>query len=166
MGPRLLATALIACVMLLRPVAVGAQDKAVPEPIVYFFWSASCPYSKAARAFLLAQQAKDAALAIREYEVDQSLPNSNLLGRLYDKVGLPGTRAVPTIVIGSHIIIGFIDDGSTGRDILDAVEDCRKTACKDAVQGLIEVQDRLDADVGSLPPKRIACEREPGQAVR
>ena len=51
MSLRLLAFALIACVMLLRPAAVAAQGER-PEPTVYFFWSASCPYSKLARTFL------------------------------------------------------------------------------------------------------------------
>jgi len=165
MSLRFLAFALIACAMLLRPTAVGAHDER-PEPTVYFFWSASCPYSKLARTFLQAEQAKDAALGIRDYEVDSSVPNGNLLGRLYDKVGLPGRRIVPTIVIGTNIIIGYIDDATTGRDILNAVAACRKTACKDVVKGLIESQDRLDADAGSLPPRRIACEREPGRVVR
>jgi hypothetical protein len=165
MSLRLLAYAFMACAMLLRPSTAGAHDER-PEPTVYFFWSASCLYSKLARTFLQAEQAKDAALGVRDYEVDSSLANGNLLGRLYDKVGLPGTRIVPTIVIGTNIIVGYIDDATTGRDILNAVAACRKTACKDVVKDLIESQDRLEADTGSLRPRRIACEREPGRVVR
>jgi hypothetical protein len=73
---------------------------------------------------------------------------------------------VPTIVIGTNIIVGYIDDATTGRDIMSAVAACRQTACKDVVKGLIDSQDHLEADAGSLPPGRIACERGPGRVVR
>ena len=111
MAARILA-ALVACMVLLGP-AAGAEKA---EPVVYLFWSASCPYSKAARTFLQAAQGKDAALHVRDFEVDQSLPNARLLGRLYDKIGLPETRVVPTIVIGHHVIVGYIDDAATGAE--------------------------------------------------
>jgi glutaredoxin len=154
--------ALVACMVLLGA-AVGA-DKA--EYTVYFFWSASCPYSKAARTFLQAAQAKDPALRLRDFEVDQSLPNARLLGRLYDKIGLPETRVVPTIVIGHHVIVGYIDDATTGVEILSTLDGCRKTSCKDAVHELMETQDRLEAMTGIAPARRIVCRREPGRAVR
>ena len=144
--------------------AVAAEPKS-NQPIVYFFWSASCPYSKAARAFLRSVQARDPALVLRDFEIDQSLANSRLLERLYDRIGLPGARVVPTVVIDHQIIVGYIDDDTTGRDILDAVDACRKTACKDAVRNLIEAQDRLDADITGIPLRKIVCDSRPGRAV-
>jgi glutaredoxin len=161
MATRILA-ALVACMVLLGP-AAGA-DKA--QPIVYFFWSANCPYSKAARTFLQAAQANDPALHLRDFEVDQSVPNARLLGRLYDKIGLPETRVVPTIVIGHHVIVGYIDDATTGHEIVSTLQECRKTPCKDAVHELIETEDRLEAMTGIAPARRIVCQREPGRAVR
>jgi hypothetical protein len=154
--------AVVACAVLLGSVA--SADKA--EPIVYLFWSAGCQYSKAARTFLQAAQAKDAALSMRDFEVDQSVPNTRLLARLYDKIGLPETRVVPTIVIGHHVIIGYIDDDSTGREILSTLAECRKTPCKDAVRALIETQDRLDAFAAGAPARRVVCDKSPGHAVR
>ena len=82
MNLRLLGFALIACVMLLRPTTVGAREER-PEPTVYFFWSASCPYSKLARTFLQAEQAKDAALDPRDGEEDPAaLRHDNRLGHV------------------------------------------------------------------------------------
>jgi hypothetical protein len=161
MAARILA-ALVACAALLAP--AGGADKG--EPVVYFFWSASCPYSKAARTFLQAAQARDAALSLRAFEVDQSVANSRLLERLYDRIGLTETRVVPTIVIGHHVIVGYIDDATTGAEILSTLEECRKTACKDAVRELIETQDRLEALTGIAPPRRVVCDKRPGRAVR
>jgi len=39
-------------------------------------------------------------------------------------------------------------------------------ACKDAVQELIDTQDRLEVMTGSLPTKQIVCDKSPGRAVR
>jgi hypothetical protein len=114
------------------------------EPQIYFFWSASCPYSKAARTFLATAQAKDPRLSIRDFEVDESIANTSLLGRLYEKVGLPKFMVVPVVVIGHHVVIGYIDDETTGAEILSDVAECRKTGCKDAVRDLVEEEARLD----------------------
>jgi hypothetical protein len=162
MRARILLAALVACSVLLGP----ADSAERTEPVVYFFWSASCPYSKAARTFLEAAKAKDTALRIRDFEVDQSVANTRLLGRLFDEIGLPETRVIPTIVIGHHVIVGYIDDDTTGRDILSTVEECRKTACKDAVHELIETQDHLEAGIGSVPARRVVCDKLPGRPVR
>jgi glutaredoxin len=146
---------LISCLALLAP-AVSAEDT---EPQLYFFWSASCPYSKAARTFLQAASAKDPSLRIRDLEVDHSVSNLRLLGRLYEKIGMPEFWVVPVAVVGHHVVIGYIDDETTGREILDNVAECRKAGCTDAVRGLIEEQNRLEAVVAAAPVKRIGCER-------
>jgi hypothetical protein len=154
----------VACMALLAPAAMAqkVQDK---EPQLYFFWSASCPYSKAARAFLLGAKAKDSKLRIRDFEVDDSVANTLLLGRVYEKIGLPELWVVPVTVIGHHVVIGFIDDETTGAEILGDVKECRKTGCKDSVRDLIEEQ-AFAAAAMAAPATRITCRREPGRAVR
>lgn len=136
------------------------------EPNVYFFWSASCQYSKAARTFLLEARQKDAKLTIREFEVDQSLPNTLLLGRLYEMIGLPEFWVVPVAVIGHNVVIGYSDDETTGREILDHVAQCRTTGCPDAVGRLLGESGRYDE--ASAPIKRVGCvqDRKALQALR
>ena len=136
------------------------------EPQIYFFWSASCPYSKAARTFLAAAQAKDPRLSIRDFAVDESIANTRLLGRLYEKMGLPKLMVVPVVVIGHHVVIGYIDDETTGAEILSDVAECRKTGCKDALRDLVEEEARLDHVAATVPTARVACERDPGRAIR
>jgi hypothetical protein len=153
---------LIASTALLAPAARAADT----EPRIYFFWSASCPYSKAARSFLQASSAKDARLRITDFEVDGSVANMRLLGRLYERIGLSEFWVVPVVVIGHHVVIGYIDDASTGAEILGDVAECRKAGCTDTVRDLIESLDRYEA-VAALPPMRkFGCAREPGGAVR
>jgi hypothetical protein len=174
MRARLLAV-LISCTALLAPAAMaqGGKQSTGPqgsEPQVYFFWSASCPFSQAARAFLVGAQAKDKSLRVRDFQVDDSIANTRLLGRLYEKVGMPALWIVPVTVIGHHVVIGYIDDATTGAEILGDVAECRKTGCKDAVKDLIEEQDRLEAVAAVAPAiasvRRVGCSREPGRAVR
>ena len=149
------------CMMLLAP---GLRAEST-EPRVYFFWSAGCPYSKAARTFLQAAQAKDPRLDIEDFEVDESVSNTRLLGRLYEKIGMPGLWVVPVVVIGHHVVIGYLGDETTGAEILNDVAACRKTGCKDAVRELIEQQGRIDEVVARAPTTAVACERNPRRVV-
>ena len=153
--------ALLLSVVLFAP-ALRAEGA---EPRIYFFWSASCPYSKAARTFLAAAQAKNPALRIRDFEVDESVANTRLLGRLYEKIGLPEFWVVP-VVVGLHVVIGFIDDETTGAEVLSDIAECRKNRCKDAVRDLIEEEGRVDQIVATAPMARVACERNPRRAIR
>jgi glutaredoxin len=136
------------------------------EPQIYFFWSASCPYSKAARTFLAGAQAKDPRLRMRDFEVDESLGNRRLLGRLYEKIGIPEFLVVPVVVVGHHVVVGYINDETTGAEILSDVAECRTTGCKDAVLELIEDENRIEQVVAATSTARVSCERNPGRAVR
>jgi hypothetical protein len=73
---------------------------------------------------------------------------------------------VPVFVIGHHVVIGYIDDETTGAEILSDVAECRKTGCTDAVRDLVEEEDRLDQVAATAPTARVACERDPGPAIR
>jgi hypothetical protein len=148
---------LLAALMVCAVLAMPAARAQVAEPNVYFFWSASCQYSKMARSFLLGAQQKDPNLNIREFEVDDSLPNTLLLSRLYEKIGLPGLWVVPVVVVGHQIVIGYIDDETTGQEILGYVAECRKSGCPDAVKDLIDQPRRFDEVAASGPLKRIGC---------
>jgi glutaredoxin len=151
---RALAVAVV-CMALLTP-AMAADDR---EPQLYFVWSASCPYSKAARAFLQSAKAKDTRLRIRDFEVDESVANTRLLGRLYERIGLPELWVVPVVVIGRHVVIGYIDDATTGAEILDDVAECRKSGCKDAVHDLIKEQEPIDQVAAVAPVARVVCQK-------
>ena len=127
------------------------------EPQIYFFWSASCPYSKAAKTFLAGAKAEDPRLRIRDFETDESLANTRLLGRLYEKIGLPPEfLVVPVVVIGHHVVIGYDRDETTGAEILRDIAECREIGCKDAVRALIEEAGHADQDVATTPAARVA----------
>ncbi len=103
-----------------------------------------------ARAFLLDAQQKDANLTIREFE------NRCSAGSI-EMIGLPELWVVPVAVIGHNVVIGYIDDETTGREILGHIAECRKTGCPDAVRKLIEQPGRFDEASASGPVKRVGC---------
>jgi hypothetical protein len=112
--------------------AAGAQ-----EPRVYLFWGVTCPHSQAARAFLLKQHALDPAMQLAELETESNIVHAIVLARLYQKIGLAGLSAVPTIVIGTNITIGYIDDDTTGRELIHSLAICRKEGCPDMIERLL-----------------------------
>jgi hypothetical protein len=160
---------LLLALMMWAVFVVPATRAQGTEPTLYFFWSASCQYSKLAHAFLEKARQKDAKLTIREFEVDQSLPNTLLLGKLYDMIGLPEFWVVPVAVIGHNVVIGYIDDETTGKEILNHVAECRKTGCPEAVRKLLdEPSGRFDEASASGSLKRVGCvqDRKALQALK
>jgi hypothetical protein len=160
---------LLIALMLWAALVVPATRAQGTEPTLYFFWSASCPYSKMAHAFLEKARQKDAKLTVREFEVDQSLPNTLLLGKLYEMIGLPEFWVVPVAVVGHNVVIGYVDDETTGKEIMEHVADCRATGCPDAVQKLLdEPAGRFDEASASGSLKRVGCvqNRKALQALR
>jgi glutaredoxin len=115
--------------------AARAQDA---EPQIYLFYSASCPYSQATRALLQSAQRRDRRLRIKEFEVDESAANMELLERAYEQIGMPDLPVVPLVVVGVYAIIGYADDPTTEAEILGAVEECRKQYCPDGLRPLID----------------------------
>lgn len=116
----------------------GAQSAQEFEPQIYLFYSASCPYSQATRALLQSAQRRDTKLRIKEFEVDESTENTELLARVYEQIGMPDLIVVPLVVIGSYALIGYADDATTEAEILGAVTECRKQRCPDGLRPLID----------------------------
>ena len=108
------------------------------EPHVYFFWTASDDHSLNAHAFLSKAQTNDAKIRVHMFEVEQSVFNAMLLAKVYERIGLPGLALVPLTITGKHVIIGYSDEATTGREILDRIAECRKVECPDAMRDLVE----------------------------
>ena len=80
------------------------------------------------------------------------------------KIGLPELTVVPTVVVGSSITIGYIDDAITGQEIMDTIAACRKDGCRDVIEQLIDELDQPDQ--AKLPPRRpTICRAEAKMAI-
>ena len=133
-----------------------STSAAAQEPRIYLFWAQSCPYSQAARAFLLKQQEHDPKMELVAFETEGSLFHSVLLARLFEKVGLPGFTAVPSIVVGTNITIGFIDGPTTGEAVMENLATCRKNGCREVIESLLEEINGPEQVASLARPEAIA----------
>lgn len=141
----LLATILVLCAAVTRPTAVAVDT----DPQVYFFWAASDGHSLNAHTFLIKAQINGRKIRVRMFEVEQNVFNAMLLAKVYERIGLPGPALVPLTVIGKHVIIGYMDEDTTGREVLKRIAECRKAGCPDAMRDLVD-----GASDASLPDAR------------
>lgn len=101
-----------------------AQSVADANPVnVYIFTRDGCPHCANEKAFLkdLVSQEEFKDVVVKEYEVMSSPKNAVMLTKVgrYFKANVGG---VPFTVIGSKYIVGYFDEATTGREILDAIK--------------------------------------------
>jgi len=143
---RRLFMAIVCACMMLPPARVEADH----ELTVYFFWAGDCPYCALAQTFLDHAWIEDPRIQIRDFEVENSLANAILFTRVYERIGMTGLSAVPLMVVGPHVYVGF--DEESGREILQQMKNCRQTGCADIVHDLIREPSDLDQAVAHFIP--------------
>lgn len=149
---------LVLGILLSMWIATHAVRAEGDEPTVYFFWAESCPDCAVARTFLETARGEDSELHIRDFDVENNLANAIVFSRVYERIGLAGLGAVPLILVGPHVYVGF--DEESGREILQQVKNCRKTACRDIVRDLIRQPSDLDQAAAYFIPPPI-CPAKP-----
>lgn len=91
------------------------------EPMkIYDFWSKYCPHCKAENEFIDKNLKNRADLQILSYEVTSSRENADLFKKFADATGNSGYN-VPALYIGDKQVIGFRDESTTGKEILDII---------------------------------------------
>lgn len=104
------------------------------EAKLYFFYGDTCPHCKKAKAFLVQLEKKYPSLKIESYEVFGNKENAELLLEFFENYGEEKTIRVPAIFIDDKVIIGYLDDKTTGQTI------------EKAVLGKIELENRKEED--------------------
>ncbi len=117
-----------------------AQERPVQEKEVnlHFFYGSTCPHCKKAEAFLEKIEAKYPLLEIERYEVYANKENAQLLSDIFESCQEPGPPRVPAIFIGGEVIVGYLGDQTTGRQIEEAVKDCLANECLDPLANINE----------------------------
>jgi hypothetical protein len=124
----------IAGVLLLASVfSAAAQDV---EPQIYYFGAAGCDFCDHGLAYIKKMKADDERVSFRAFDIVTSPDDATVFVRLVSAIGLTAS-SVPMTIIGHHVIIGYQDDETTGKEISRALEQCRATLCTDLVHGLL-----------------------------
>ncbi len=109
-----------------------AAGNAVP---VYVFWQEGCPYCRQAMDELAAMQAESPLLRIKELEVGVSADTDALYAAVLEHFRFD-QAAVPLVVIGGEVFLGFASDGSGAAAYRQAASKCLSEACPDVVSRL------------------------------
>jgi glutaredoxin len=88
-----------------------------PTPEIEVFVRAGCPHCEAAKAFLKDLQRERPAIRIAIYDIAEDSTARQRLATLAGERGLDNL-GVPTFLIGTELIVGFLSAETTGTEIL------------------------------------------------
>lgn len=131
--------------ILITPGWVSAEGGKVN---LYFFWSKSCPHCAKEKVFIETITPKYPNLVVHDYEV--SLPeNTSLLQRIGQELKIE-TRGVPITIIGNSHFVGYLDNMTTGKTLVDLIEDTEAKGDPNPVGKIINFEDSDNKDVSSV----------------
>ncbi|MFC1700781.1 hypothetical protein ACFLZ0_01445 [Patescibacteria group bacterium] len=104
--------------------------------IAHFFYGETCPHCKKAEGFLDSIKEKYPNLEIRQYEVFGNKKNAELFLNLLENCGKEKKVLVPAIFIGNDVIIGFLNEETSGLHIEKAIQECSELNCSDSLEQL------------------------------
>jgi len=114
----------------------GPAARAAEDARAYVFWREGCPHCERLLAFLNAHVAAQPGHEVRLFEVGRDPASRDLLVRLATQLGADRI-AVPFTVVGERWFIGFLDDATSGAQIVAALTECRTNGCRDVVAPLL-----------------------------
>jgi glutaredoxin len=148
----------LAAVLLLAVVALFAGIAGAQRAVnVYAFVSEGCPHCEQAVDFLRREAAPVPGVQLHVLELTRSAENRSLLAAAMARLGT-GEVGVPTVLIGSHHVVGYYDDATTGAEYLELIEDCRQRHCADPLAGRVA---GLPAPEAASPPATPAARTIP-----
>jgi len=112
-----------------------AEDEATPVS-VYLFWVSGCPHCDREIKFLQRLQQELPATDLQLFEITAAGEGRSLFLDVVRVLGI-SEPSVPLTIIGNHVWMGYAADRSTGQQMRERIETCLKTACPDAVAGLL-----------------------------
>lgn len=125
---------LLWCCVLAGP--AQAQPPEAPPPVaVEVFWRVGCPHCEKARTFLQAAAARDPVLRVHEYEINAGPQNRRAFARAVEYFAI-ANPAVPLVIVGDRVWVGYDDDATTGAAIVAAAAACRAAPCVDVAATL------------------------------
>jgi len=111
---------------------VFSQEQAV----LYFFYGNGCPNCAKEEIFLEDIQIKYPQVKIERYEVFGNKDNAKLLSELFETCGESGQLRVPATFMGDKVVIGYLNEETTGSRIENMLEQCLENGCQDPIERL------------------------------
>lgn len=117
------------------PAKIEAQEKVS----LHLFWAYGCPHCEEEKIFLNNLKDQYPELTIKAYEVTSNRPNSILLEKTGEALGI-NISGVPFTIIGQDYFIGYESDETTGRRIEETIRLATENDHDDLVGNLLSVE--------------------------
>lgn len=130
-------------------------SEAVP---VYLFWTETCPHCAKARKFLDMLSLRTPGIEIHALELSSDARHERAFAALSKHFAID-PPAVPLIIIGDKVVVGYDEDATTGAEIEASIAACRSKACADIAGAYVRGTHPAVADGGATDATDIG--REP-----
>lgn len=114
--------------------------------VVHVFHTATCPHCARALRFLDALAARDDDVTIERIDIADSEANARAFETASRLAGID-QPAVPLILVGHQVVLGYDEEATTGRELAEAISACRARACSDPGAEILR-----SARAGGSPP--------------
>lgn len=118
--------------------ALGAAAAAKPAARVdaYVFWAEGCPHCRHAITFLQRLEQEESRLRAHFLEVSRDAANQSAFAAVAKRLE-PEEPAVPLIVVGDTLMVGYASDATSDAELRRLVAHCLANACPDMVAPLL-----------------------------
>ena len=128
---------LILVIFILLSFCLPNFANAQEEPLnIYFFWGDGCPHCNNEKEFLNRIKTNYPQITIKDFEVWNNRDNAKLLQTIAEKHHL-NIRGVPLTIIGSKNVAGFLNQETTGAEIVNMINQCLDIKCYDIVAPIL-----------------------------
>lgn len=90
----------------------------------HFFWSKTCPHCRKAKPFINKLSQSYDWLELNSYEISENSENAALYRTMAKKIG-EDKFAVPAFLFCEQVVIGYLDEKTTGAHLRDELLSCR-----------------------------------------
>lgn len=103
---------------------------------MYFFWGEGCPHCAKEKEFLNKIKNNYPQINVVDFEIYNNSDNASLLQTLDKELNL-NISGVPFIIIGDQGMSGYLNDETSGQQIIKMINQCLETQCPDLVANYI-----------------------------
>jgi len=107
----------------------------------HFFWSKTCPHCQKAKPFINKLAQTYEWLELNSYEITESRENAALYRTLAEELG-ENKFAVPAFMFCEQIVIGYLDEQTTGEHLRDKLLNCRASLVKDKNEASVQGEEK------------------------
>lgn len=146
---------LLALLLLLPPPGARAEDAdtrppAVSQVTVYVFFSTTCPHCAKALGFLTKLSAREPRMRLVPFVLSNDERHDSLFAEI-SKTYEIDPPAVPLILVGDAVFVGYGENSTSGKEIEAQVKSCLAKKCPDPVATRLARHGLTDVAAGASP---------------